>query len=154
MVDWIPVNVAGKSIVEILTHHQHPTFGAEKGGHAYTVHNIVNPHRVPWKDLIAMLRGSGILGKGGKLRQVSMVEWVGLLNKAADEGVSADELPALRLLGFFEHMAAGTNKSGNGIVFETAGSQAISPALAACQGYRAEWLAASVSRWKEDGFIQ
>lgn len=153
MVDWIPVDVAGQSIVEILTHRQHPTSGADERGHAYTVHNIVNPHCLPWSDVVAMLQSSDIARKGKKLRQVSMVEWVGLLNKAADEGMSADELPALRLLGFFEEMAAGTSKSEDSIKFETAGSQEISPALAACEGYQAQRLAASVRKWKEDGFI-
>jgi len=40
------------------------------------------------------------------------------------------------------------------IVFETARSQEISTALSACEGYRAEWLDASIRKWKEDGFIQ
>jgi hypothetical protein len=47
IVDWIPVDVAGRSIVEILTHLQHPTSGADEGKLAYTVHSIVNPHCMP-----------------------------------------------------------------------------------------------------------
>lgn len=166
MVDWIPVDVAGQSIVEILTHLQYLTSSPDEAELGYTVHNIVNPHRVPWSDIVTMLHDSSIISGGKKMRVVSMVEWVGLLNRAADDGMSADELPALRLLGFFQDMAAiaskNKKKSSNesmdegaeeSIVFETAGSQKISPALAACEGYHAEWLAASVRKWKEDGII-
>jgi hypothetical protein len=47
MVDWIPVDVAGESILEILTHLQHHTSGVDGGDLGYTVRNVVNPHRVP-----------------------------------------------------------------------------------------------------------
>lgn len=161
------MDVAGQSIVEILLRLQHPTPDADRRGLGYTVHNIVNPHRVPWKDLVGMLQSSEIAGKGKRMRQVSIVEWVGLLNRAADEGMSADELPGLRLLGFFQDMATSASKNNNksssesmgeggeeGIVFDTAESQLMSPALAACESYQAKWLEASVRKWKEDEFIQ
>lgn len=170
--DWIPVDVAAQSIVEILTHLQYPSrfmdkipgiYGSDSINRSckidesrrnYTVHNIVNPHRVPWSDIVEMLQRSEILGRGKKLRVVSMVEWVRLLNKAADEDISADELPGLRLLGFFEDMAASVSQSGEeSIVFDTTRSQAISSSLSACEGYRAEWLEASLWRWKQEGII-
>ena len=171
MVDWIPVDVAGESILEILTHLQHQTSGVDGGDLGYTVHNVVNPHRVPWSDVVAMLQSCEIAGKGKNLDVVSMAEWVESLNRAADESMSADELPGLRLLGLFRDMVASTTKNNNkgkgkitntsmyesmeeNIVFETARSQEISTALSACEGYRAEWLDASIRKWKEDGFIQ
>jgi hypothetical protein len=100
-----------------------------------------------------MLQSSKILGKRKKLDVVSIAEWVGLLDKAADENMSADELPALKLLGFFENMAASATKNNirnkgtttntskeeteeEGIMFDTAGSQKISPSLAACEACR------------------
>jgi len=162
MIDWIPVNIAGQSVVEILTHLQYPnssldsSSGIGERSHAYVVHNIVNPHRVRWSEVIAMLQHNSIVSKGKQLQIVSMVEWVKLLNRAADEGMSADELPGLRLIEFFEDMAASASQSGDtegSIVFDTAKSQMISPALAACESYRVEWLDASIRRWKEDGFI-
>jgi hypothetical protein len=84
MVNQIPVDVAGRSIVEILMLLQHPASGADEWKLAYTVHSIVNPHHMPWKELVPMLQSSKTAGEGKKLRDVSVVEWVGLLNEAAD----------------------------------------------------------------------
>lgn len=156
MIDWIPVDVAAQCIVEILTHLQWPSYGIDESRRAYTVHNIVNPHRVPWSEIVEMLQQRAIIGNGEELRIVSIVEWVRLLNKAVDEGMWADKLPGLRLLRFFEDMAKSHSQGGYGeesISFDTAGSQMISPALRACGGYRPEWLEGSIRRWEEDGLI-
>jgi hypothetical protein len=118
-----------------------------------------------------MLQSSETAGKRKNLDVMSMAEWVESLNRPADESMSADELPGLRLLGFSQDMAASAikNKSkakgkitstsmdesgAESIVFETARSRDISTSLAACEGYRAEWLYASIRKWKEDAFIQ
>jgi thioester reductase-like protein len=162
MVDWIPVDIAARSIVEILTRLQYPSScinkssGRDESSHSYTVHNIVNPHCVPWADVVTMLQDNNNITKGKKLRIVSMVEWVELLSTATDDGMSADELPGLRLLGFFEDMAQGSSQGKYGeesILFDTTRSQMISSALEACESFRAEWLERSIRRWKGDGFI-
>jgi hypothetical protein len=166
MVDWIPVDVAAQSIVEILTHPRHASAQLGQSRPTYTVHNIVNPQSVPWTDIVQMLQRSDAIGPRKALRTITMLEWVALLNKAADDGISPDELPGLRLLGFFQDMAARTTTHGKGrvgageadaspssIVFDTRKSRDISPTLAACQGYCSEWLEASMKKWREEGLF-
>lgn len=128
IVNQIPVDVAGRSIVEILRLLQHPASGAGEGKLAYTVHSIANPHRMPWKELAPLLQSSKTAGEGKKLRDVSMVEWVGLLNEAADGGARSDELAASMSKNKSRSTSTCTNTSlhkgrEEGLVFETAGSQ-------------------------------
>jgi thioester reductase-like protein len=176
-VDWVPVDVAARAICEIVLHSQasRPSSiangelntgrlvpGASATGGDYTVHNIVSPTHTPWSTILSLLQSNPLLTPHPttQLQKLSMREWVALLNKAASSGASADELPGLRLLGFFEDMArrmkAGTKRGGEeeeGIIFETKGSEEISAALRACGGYKREWFEKSVRKWKEDGFI-
>lgn len=71
-------------------------------------------------------------------------------------GKSVSQLPGLRLLGYFEDMAMSASNNGDGeqsILFETNGSEEISPALKACERYKAEWFEKTIRKWKADGVI-
>lgn len=147
MVDWVPVDVAAATITELLA--------AKVGGmkHGCEVHNIVSPSLTPWSSFLSMLQGSGLASDDSSLEVVPMAEWVRRLNVLADAGASPDEVPGLRLLGFWEDMVEEAGKESIGKVFETAKSCVLAPSLRGLDGFREEWLHANVRAWTESGFL-
>ena len=166
MVDWMPVDIAATAIAEILlSHHTDATLEE-----VYEVHNIVNPHPIPWSSLITMLQSSrpALSSAGAQIAVIPLADWVARLAALADVGVSPTEIPALKLLGAFEMMVdeevAGERESeeegsGSGIgnggkkVFETTKSQGLSNALRECGSFCQEWLDGNVRVWRESGFL-
>ena len=64
-------------------------------------------------------------------------------------------IPGLRLLQFFEDMAAaeGDAKGEPSRVFETGKTRAISEALRGCEGFKEEWVRANLQVWRDSGFL-
>lgn len=116
----------------------------------YSVHNIVNPHPIPWSELLSMLQKSALSPSlSSPLTSIPMKDWVGRLNTVADAS-SSSEVPGLRLLQFFEDMVEDTSESK---VFETKKSQEISAALRSCPAFCQEWIDGNVRAWRASGFI-
>jgi hypothetical protein len=147
-VDWIPVDVAAATITDLLT-----SGNGERGN--YEVHNIVNPHPIPWSSLVDMLQESG--SKWGEEKEemeiVPMKTWVQRLSALADSGVSPDEVPGLRLLQFFEGMVGDEGEEG-GRVFETGKTRGLSGSLRGCEAFNGGWLEGNVGVWRESGFLK
>ena len=151
-VDWIPVDFAAASVTDILLFSSSQQPEAEGLRNKHSVHNIVNPKIIRWDELIDMLQDIKARGdNGGRMEEVSMVEWVARLGKLADEGVSADELHGLKLLQFFENIAEGGEEQSK--VFETGKSRSISKALRDCRPFCEELVGKNLKVWKESGFL-
>jgi thioester reductase-like protein len=148
-VDWIPVDVAGEAISEILLEPATPNPTVK-----YTVHNIVNPNPISWTSLVALLQKSGISSK--PMEEISLSSWVGKLNDAVESGKDATEIPGLRLLQFFENMVEADGKEMGAEeedrVFETMESRGVSAALRACPGFCGDWVEGNVKWWRYGGF--
>ncbi|KAI9742414.1 MAG: hypothetical protein M1818_003947 [Claussenomyces sp. TS43310] len=158
MVDWIPVDVAGQTICDVLLHYATPSSSQvyEDGGKAqlYTVHNIVNPRALRWTSLISMLQSSNLVASSSSQQPMEVLPlsgWVARLNAAADSGASPAEIPGLRLLHFFESL---TSDEDEPRVFENKATQGISGALRTCPEFREEWLREYVMVWRRLGFIE
>jgi hypothetical protein len=153
MVDWIPVDVAAAAVRDILLFGRTEDDGSEKEGEArrYAVHNIVNPQRIGWEELVGMLQGVKTSHGGETMAEVSMSAWVARLAKLADEGVDTKELPGLKLLQFFENMAEGGKEESK--VFETGNGREVSRALRECRPFCEEWVGKNLKVWKESGFL-
>jgi thioester reductase-like protein len=155
-VDWIPVDVAARAIGEVLLNRGSEA-GEVKGSEKeeegrYEVYNIVNPHSIAWSELVLMLRGSSP-PESAKLEVVSMTEWVSRLS-ALSSRLSPDEIPALKLLQFFENMAESEAQGGEASrVFETEKGRAISEALRNCKPFCREWIDGNLRVWKENDFL-
>lgn len=145
VVDWVPVDIAARTISDILLSDQ------QQGG--YAVHNIVNPSPIPWSELIEMLQ-EGRLGSSSnkKMDVVSMKAWVQRLSSQAEVGASPDEISGLRLLQFFESMALEEAEEEKK-VFETEKTRGISESLRECGAFNQQWLSGNVRVWKETGFL-
>lgn len=160
IVDWVPVDVAARTVGEILLRpnvgEEEMVNGKEEGKEegGFEVFNIVNPNPIPWGELVEMLRESYSAhhNDAKELEVVSMRTWVARLTalSLSPECLSADELPGLKLLGFFEDMAGDEEPSK---VFETGKCTEISKALKNCEAFRGEWIDGNMKVWKEAGFV-
>lgn len=154
MVDWTPVDVAGRTVCDILLNSKtHASAGIVEKTLPYTVHNLVNPHSIPWSAFIPMLQASGISSSSSSppMQEVPFSDWVRRLNAAVDGGASPEQLPGLRLLQFFENMAAESSTQTK--VFDTSMTRRISPALRECEAFCLEWLGLNLDVWRERGFV-
>ncbi|KAL5325922.1 hypothetical protein ACEPPN_007057 [Leptodophora sp. 'Broadleaf-Isolate-01'] len=205
-VDWIPVDVATGAIVDVLLSATSTSPSGSRSSRAetceeedgiYDVHNIVNPHTIPWSDLVAMLQTSRQNNGQASvpLEEISMREWTDRLVSLSlssttststtsttttpnpNQDQNNQPIPGLRLLQFFEDMAAAepvvtehdktkakTNLAGLGEkegeviqnqskIFATAKTRGISAALRDCEGFKGEWVDAYLRVWREGGFI-
>jgi hypothetical protein len=160
LVDWIPVNIAAATISDIILSYSPlpipaqnpspPTTPVSDSGDMkaeYTVHNITNPHPIPWSSLVEQLRDATGTDEN-TLPTIAMREWVARLNAVA---ASPDEVPGLRLLQFFENMAEEEEKHKT---FDSRRTQEISGALRGCGEFNGEWMRAYVECWKGMGFMR
>ncbi|RDW71374.1 acetyl-CoA synthetase-like protein [Coleophoma cylindrospora] len=144
-VDWIPVNIAAASITDLLSHYSQD-ITAEA---AYHVHNITNPHSIPWTSLLTILASTLVPSK--TLETVSMREWVDRLNLASSATPEESrDIQGLRLLQFFENMVGDEEESK---VFETAKTQQISKSLQGCGTFCEDWVKGNLEVWREMNFL-
>ncbi|OHF02524.1 male sterility protein [Colletotrichum orchidophilum] len=106
-VDWLPVDICAEAIAGAVI----PT--ASKPSFAVT--NLVNPSVIPWDTLLSLLEKAC----GRTFEHIDMRQWVSRLEETAESrGLSVQELPALKLLGFFQSMAE-EGGNGEGVIFES-----------------------------------
>ncbi|KAK0376729.1 male sterility protein [Colletotrichum limetticola] len=104
-VDWLPVDFCAEAIGDAVVHNIAET--------SYAVCNLINPSAISWEQLVDMLEDSS----GRKIQHVSMREWVSRLEATAEsKSLGVKELPAMKLLGFFQSMVDG-NGNGEGVEF-------------------------------------
>ncbi|KAK1489759.1 male sterility protein [Colletotrichum tamarilloi] len=105
-VDWLPVDFCAEAISNAVIHNTAET--------SYAVCNLVNPSAISWEQLLDMLEEAC----GRKIQRISMRKWVIRLEATAEsQSLGVKELPALKLLGFFQSMAEG-NGNGEGVEFD------------------------------------
>lgn len=151
IVDWIPVDVAAATITDVLLSSHSSGTGQPEEENKYSVHNIVNPNSIEWGELVEMLQACRqASGSGGRMEEVLMTEWVSRLSTISSS-VTPDELPALKLLHFFENMAETREEESR--FFETGKSRGISGALRECRPFCREWVGKNLKVWKGSGFL-
>lgn len=173
-VDWLPVDMAAEVVGDvILGEKEEPESvrhaeGVEDEGE-FKVFNIVNPHPVAWVDVLKMvqrqLRPTSLpaIAEGGtdtSIKELSLVEWVDVLNKVGDNGASSEKIPALKLLPFFERMIeeeVGAEEAQPEVkrsaTLDTTSTRALSPVLEACPSFNEVWIGRSVDWWRNSGFL-
>lgn len=107
-VDWIPVDVLGKVIHELVSasHPQSPNSKSAINGHPGsepTVYHVVNPKRTIYSDAI-LPRLKALLD----LPAVSFEDWVHRLRDSAAKtrDVEINDNPGVKLLGFYEELVS------------------------------------------------
>ena len=114
IVDWVPVDIAAATMHDIITAPSSTwSIDTNNKGTNVPTFNIVNPNPITWSDyldkLLLALEEAGYPVQ--ELKTVSMVEWTDRLRQAGElENPDDDSLPSpipgLKLLHFFEEMAA------------------------------------------------
>jgi thioester reductase-like protein len=139
-VDWIPVDIAAQVITDILSHEFQDL---------YTTHNIVNPHPITWDTFITLLQ-KAMRQHGNYMREVSMSEWVGSLQRIQEMGHESEEIVGLKLLEFFQSMI---DDDTSGKKFNTSNTEEVSAALRNCSVMSQQLVETYVSSWKQSQFL-
>lgn len=143
-VNWLPVDLCASSICSALF-----SAGPEQRtiAPAFTVHNLVNPFTITWLNFLSILA----VAASANFETITMPAWVGLLEKAAEDG--REDIPGLKLLGFFQEMADGvdpgeaaTGKNGEGVEFATESVQG-------AEAVNVETVKSWLVRWREESFL-
>ncbi|KAI9030910.1 hypothetical protein CLU79DRAFT_884029 [Phycomyces nitens] len=134
IIDWIPVNYAASSIVDIML--KTSARPVQVNG---SVYHIVNPYRVTWSYILQAMRDSGMT-----FETVEANEWVKELEKD-------DENPAFKLLSFYESSLDGSSKMPVLSIEKTA---ALTPILKDCPALSIQLFNLFVLYWKSIEFYK
>ncbi|KAK2729501.1 ochratoxin a non-ribosomal peptide synthetase [Colletotrichum kahawae] len=134
-VDWLPVDVCAEAIKEVVL--------SSRAGGSYTVTNLTNPSTTSWAGLLSCLEEAS----GRRLERIEMKEWVSRLEATAESSTSdGHDIPALKLLGFFQAMAEGGG-NGEGVQFE---SSRVERGKGIDTNMVQKWL----ETWKQSGYLK
>ncbi|PWY82419.1 NRPS-like enzyme [Aspergillus eucalypticola CBS 122712] len=101
-VDWVPIDVAARSIVQIACGRRNDRL-ASTGSNNAEVYHITNPHISNWEPL------AHIISQACSSKIIPLKEWVqNLTNRVSDPKLNEEallEIPAASLLGFFRSLA-------------------------------------------------
>jgi thioester reductase-like protein len=131
-VDWITVDYASASIVEIMLRTAY--LPADKNEYIY---HIVNPHTIHWTDVLQAMKDAGM-----NFDVVSPAEWVEELSKDNSN-------PAYRLLAFFTDNFKAEFKMP---LWITKNTTAMAPILAKSPTLSSSLFSKFLKRWETVGF--
>ncbi|KAJ9143061.1 NRPS-like enzyme [Pleurostoma richardsiae] len=141
--DWVPVDLLAKIVVEQLASSESSTSEASKG--ITTVYHIANPRHAPWASVLPVVQKH--LGAGVSV--VPPEEWLRALADKVNSPEAAS-IPGTKLLEFYRGI--GTSKEV-APVLDTTQSQKASPTLAAVTAVQPDWMDLWMRQWKANGFI-
>ena len=133
-VDWMPVDTVAQIMVDIL--------GVEEEDKSERVYHVQNPRHAVWKDLVPAIRTR--IG-GEKVELVSFARWTERLKERAGDQDAGMDLPALRLLDFFERLSKGEGKKI--ATLDVKNTVMVSPVLAGVGPVTQEMMALWMERW-------
>ncbi|RYP68643.1 hypothetical protein DL769_005480 [Monosporascus sp. CRB-8-3] len=144
-IDWIPVDVLGRSIVELATTTENSTMRAstsEKTGGAAVFH-FVNPQRTTWANLLpAVMRR---LDPAKRIETVSLGAWVDALRESASRSGDTLQNPAVKIHDFFESLAR--EEGGDAIQLDTKNTARVSQTLASLGPVSEDWMENWMKQW-------
>ncbi|KAI0842998.1 hypothetical protein F5Y06DRAFT_78562 [Hypoxylon sp. FL0890] len=131
-IDWIPVDVLGKSIVELATR------SLDTSNAGATVYHTVNPHRTSWAKLVPTV--TQYLG----LETVPLEAWIGALRESASKTEDLTVNPAVKILDFFEGLV---RRSADPFLLNTSHSLGASKTLANLEPIQEGWMENWMRQW-------
>lgn len=135
-VDWVPVDVLGQAVVELVTTSSNlRTQGA-------LIYHLVNPQQATWASLMPTV----VEFLGVDVEAVSLQAWVEALRESASE-TKLDDLslnPAIKLLLFFESLVDIRSMPS---LLDTSGATGASKALASLKPVGGEWMSNWMRQW-------
>ncbi|KAM7208391.1 putative peptide synthetase [Naviculisporaceae sp. PSN 640] len=155
-VDWLPVDIAARSILELALSRLHRVGSTREPRPALATFNLVNPYRANWQDIMATVKEYYSSREGIQIKDVPYKEWLTELteisNYASAQSSSssrkmtdiARKYPAVKLLDFFQEMLG----HENGVVrFSTDEAVASSKTLAEARPVDREMMGRWLAGW-------
>lgn len=151
--EWIPVDLLGSIVSEIIINSSNAS--SEKDLLQYF--HITNPYSSTWSDILPTIIKASIPHQDHSI--ISLPDWVATLKKQMEINESTDphavetqheQLPATRLLGFFESEAAAAlaDPEKRRPKLDTRNAQASSQTLRGLKAVDAEWMALWMRQWR------
>lgn len=137
LVDWIPVDLLGRVIVELASHPASDTrVGAD-------VFHVVNPNQTGWSKLISTVARHLDLS-GERIQSIPLEKWVQALRESASKTDDVAVNPATELLEFFEDMLQASEKP---TILDIQRAINCSPPLAGVGPVQDEWMENWMRQW-------
>ncbi|KAK0615346.1 hypothetical protein B0T17DRAFT_620136 [Bombardia bombarda] len=155
--DWLPVDLAAQAVLDISQSRLEDKQGASSsnGSTGLECYNLVNPQIGKWSDMVGAVQGFYAREGGDKasaIEVVELVEWLAALEAVgADLGEGGAELvkqyPALKLLDFFQGMAAGEDGDVSKVRFVTDGAVGRSQTMRGLKAVDEEMMGRWLESW-------
>ncbi|KAK6004847.1 hypothetical protein QM012_007626 [Aureobasidium pullulans] len=138
--DWIPVDILAKAVVEILLGNRVKTgrdspMASDKRKSQFV--HLLNPHEADWQDILPHVQSS--LDK--ELQVVAYEEWLSDLQASAEQK-HTESNPAVKLIDFFED-----NRHALKPKFSTINSQEMSETLSSLRPVNGQWMKLWMKQW-------
>ncbi|KAJ7782239.1 putative aminoadipate reductase [Mycena maculata] len=152
LVSWIDFETAAQAMMDVAF------ISSKDSGGAPNVLNLVHPRPVSWNFVITCIRDVLLKERNGSkdLKLVRFPDWYKKLHEAGGGHVQ-ENLPGLKLLDFFRHLAdssvGSTDAEFGGISFSTNKMRSLSPVADEARSITEENVEAWVDYWRASGFI-
>lgn len=146
LIDWIPVDLLSSVIWELSSASKLTIDKENKAGLLQICH-LVNPVRTQWAELLAAVKAA--LGSNGSLKDVSMADWVSMLETAdLNDKEEVISKPAVKILDFFRGVGDRRGVTvANGIAFSTEEAKRLSETMRALDPVKDEWMLKWIKDW-------
>jgi len=104
IVDWVPTDLAARSVVELSQARSTET-AVDKGPRSAVTH-LVNPRTVSWSELVPSIVQSLSQETGKQVQAVPFKQWLEELAKSPRTTEEAEKKPGIKLLDFYEGLTA------------------------------------------------
>ncbi|KAI0120267.1 hypothetical protein F4776DRAFT_633434 [Hypoxylon sp. NC0597] len=131
-VDWVPVDVLGRSIVELAAR------SPDTRNAGATVYHAVNPQLISWAKLVPTA------ARHLSLEMVPLETWVDALRESTSKTEDLTRNPAVKILDFFEGIV---KKSRDPILLDTSHTLGASRTLANLEPVREAWMENWMRQW-------
>ncbi|KAF7556428.1 hypothetical protein G7Z17_g1408 [Cylindrodendrum hubeiense] len=134
--NWIPVDILGKSIVELVTMSK----STQDAG--ATVFHAINPYQNNWENLVPVIRRH--LSTTSEIEMVPLEIWLEVLRESASKSEDMAHNPATKIITFFEGLFSKSSGTNSLEVKETA---PLSPTLATLGPVQDKWVDNWMKQW-------
>lgn len=140
-VDWIPVDILGRIIVELAI-GQHGAAKERPPGAGALVYHTINPKQISWANLVETV-SNGLSDGGSKVETVPLHVWLEDLRRSAfEEKQKITMNPAIKLLDYYEGLT-----SGDKVSLDTKKTVRASPTLNGLGPVNEVWMKNWLKQW-------
>lgn len=143
--NWLPVDLAGRAIAEIVTSYSTTNDNSAMSQPSATVYHVLNASPAPWSVVLDGLQQGGVHFKAVERRQ-----W---LEKLAASDNDVQRNPTYKLLGFYQGRI-GKESERAYMDFEIHETAKVSPTIGGCKPIDADLVSLWAKNWKQTGFLQ